>query len=77
MTLDQTSVGQTAVIQSVGGDQAFRRRLLELGLLPGTRVSVLRIAPLGDPIELLARGTNLSIRRTEAQTVMVIAGDTA
>lgn len=63
--------GSRAVIQQVGGPRAFRRRLLELGLLPGTAVEVLRIAPLGDPIELRARGCTLSIRREEAGRVLV------
>ena len=54
-----------------GGERSFRRRLLELGLLPGAEVRVLRVAPLGDPFELFTRGTNLSIRRREAQHIEV------
>lgn len=59
------------MIARVDGEHAFRRRLLELGLLPGTRVEVLRVAPLGDPIELWCRGGNLSIRHREAQQIEV------
>ncbi|MEN9577434.1 MAG: hypothetical protein RJA70_443 [Pseudomonadota bacterium] len=70
-TLDEVSVGTPVIIERVGGDHAFRRRLLELGLLPGTRIEVLRVAPLGDPLELLSRGTRLSIRRREASTITV------
>ncbi len=58
-------------VLSVGGERAFRRRLLELGLIPGTEVEVLRVAPLGDPIELFARGCCLSIRKADAACVIV------
>lgn len=71
MTLDTAKPGQRLCILDVKGERSFRRRLLELGLLPGTPVAVLRIAPLGDPIELMARGTRLSIRKREAQQVTV------
>ena len=67
MTLDQVEIGKPVEITAVAGERGFRRRLLELGLLPGTTVTVLRVAPLGDPVELLARDTRLSIRRREAQ----------
>src|SRR5258706_13362796 len=71
MTLGDASVGEPVTITRVGGERPFRRRLMELGLLPGTRVEILRIAPLGDPLELKVRGCFLSIRRSEASTVDV------
>lgn len=71
MTLRDTPIGRTARILDVGGARAFRRRLLELGLVPGTDVEVVRIAPLGDPIELVARGCFLSIRKEDAASVLV------
>ncbi|MCC6215815.1 MAG: ferrous iron transport protein A [Polyangiaceae bacterium] len=71
MSLADVSPGQNAVIQAVGGQRAFRRRLLELGLLPGTAVTLVRVAPLRDPVELLVRGTSLSIRRAEAACIEV------
>lgn len=77
MTLDQIQVGAAGVIQSIGGERGFRRRLLELGLLPGTTVRVLRVAPLGDPLELWARGCNLSIRARDAAQVEVDLSDGA
>lgn len=70
-TLRSVRPGKRAVIQRVGGPRAFRRRLLELGLLPGTVVEIVRIAPLGDPMELRARGCTLSIRREQAGHVLV------
>lgn len=69
MTLSDLPVGSSALIEAVGGERTFRRRLLELGLLPGTVVRLLRIAPLGDPLELWARGANLSIRRRDADQI--------
>ncbi|MCA9626701.1 MAG: ferrous iron transport protein A [Myxococcales bacterium] len=71
MTLDTAHIGEHLRIQQVSGERAFRRRLLELGLVPGTRVELKRVAPLGDPVELLVRGCSLSIRRAEARFIHV------
>ena len=71
MTLADACLGELLTISQVGGQGGFRRRLLELGLLPGTQVTVKSVAPLGDPIELLVRGASLSIRKEEAATVSV------
>ena len=73
MTLQEVAPGASVVVERVGGARAFRRRLMELGIIPGTRVEVLRIAPFGDPMELSARGCNLSIRAAEAREVEVVA----
>jgi ferrous iron transport protein A len=66
-------IGDIVTIDHVGGERAFRRRLMELGLVPGTRVELVAVAPLGDPLELLVRGASLSIRRTDAAFVRVRA----
>ena len=71
MRLADLAVGTEASVTVVTGAGSFRRRLLELGILPGTRVEVVGVAPLGDPIELLVRGSSLSIRRADATTVEV------
>lgn len=71
MTLAHARVGDVLTVERVGGERAFRRRLMELGLVPGTTVEMVGIAPLGDPIELLVRGCSLSIRRGEALWVSV------
>jgi len=71
MNLARVPVGGSAVIGHVGGGRAFRRRLMELGVLPGTIVEVVRVAPLGDPLELRVRGCLLSVRREEARAVTV------
>lgn len=77
MNLAQTGIGQIVTVERVGGERAFRRRLMELGLVPGTRVELLGVAPLGDPVELLVRGCSLSIRRAEAERVTVVAVEIA
>lgn len=71
MTLAELAIGEKATILDVSGQRAYRRRLLELGLLPGTLVQVLRRAPFGDPLELSVRGTHLSIRTREAAHISV------
>ena len=71
MTLAEAELHQPVRVKHVGGERTFRRRLMELGLVPGTKVSVEKIAPLGDPLELRARGCTLSIRAAEARAVDV------
>ena len=75
MNLAHTRIGQVVTVEHVAGEGSFRRRLMELGLVPGTRVEVIGVAPLGDPLELLVRGGSLSIRRAEAEGVSVNAGE--
>ncbi len=73
MTLDKLGVGKKAVISAVGGEGALRCRLLDMGLIPGTTVTVVKIAPLGDPIELSLRGYALSIRKDDASKITLEA----
>ena len=58
-------------MREVTGARAFRRRLLEMGLVPGTQVAVVNVAPLGDPLEIELRDGRMSIRRVEAARVRV------
>lgn len=69
--LSEVPLGASALIRRVGCARATARRLMEMGLLPGTRVEVRRVAPLGDPIELRLRGYALCIRRAEAADIEV------
>ena len=71
MTLDKLPLGQEAVITAVGGEGALRCRLLDMGLIPKTRVRVETIAPLGDPLELRVRGYSLSLRKEDAGKIEV------
>jgi ferrous iron transport protein A len=67
--LSELPVGGDGVIAEVLGERSVRRRLMELGLVPGTKVRVVNVAPLGDPLELEVRGGKLSIRRVEAANI--------
>lgn len=71
MTLDKLPIGKEAVITSVGGEGALRCRLLDMGLIPKTKVVVQKIAPMGDPIELRIRGYELTIRKEDAGKIEV------
>ena len=75
MTLAKLPLGQEAVITAVGGEGALRCRLLDMGLIPKTRVRVEKVAPLGDPLELRVRGYSLSLRKEDAGKIEVeVAG---
>ncbi len=71
MTLDQVKTGHGGVITAVGGSGILRRRLLDMGLTPKTRVFVRKVAPMGDPIELCLRGYELTIRKEEAAKIEI------
>ncbi|MEZ4340564.1 MAG: ferrous iron transport protein A [Sandaracinaceae bacterium] len=70
-TLDELPVGAEGTIVEVRCDRPIARRLMEMGVLPGTRVAVVRVAPLGDPIQLRLRSYSLSIRRREAAGIVL------
>jgi ferrous iron transport protein A len=66
MTVATLRTGQEGTIARVEGARAFRRRLMELGLVPGTSVRLVGVAPLGDPLEIEVRDCRLSVRRADA-----------
>lgn len=69
MDLSKLTAGQAGIIDTVGGEGALRLRLLDMGLTPGTRVEVRKIAPLGDPMELGLRGYVLTLRLEDAARI--------
>ena len=71
MQLSELKEGQSAIIVRVGGKGAFRRRLLEMGLVKGTPVYVVKYAPLKDPMELIVKGYSISLRVEEAALITV------
>ena len=72
-TVEDLMPGDAGVIQRLDGTcMKTRQRLLELGLTRGTRIQVIRFAPLGDPIEVAVRGYRLSLRKEEASSVVVL-----
>lgn len=75
ITLADLEPGQTGTVRRVQGEGTLRRRLMDLGLMAGTRVTMERSAPLGDPLEVLVKGTHLSLRGREAAAVQVVLDD--
>ncbi len=71
MTLDKIGIGNSAVISAVGGDGPLRCRLLDMGLIPRTRVTLQKTAPMGDPIEIRVRGYELTLRLEDARKIEV------
>jgi Fe2+ transport system protein FeoA len=71
VTLRDLKEGDRAVVAAVRGAGAFKRRLLEMGFMPGTEILVKKYAPLRDPIEFVIKGYHVSLRRAEAQEVIV------
>ena len=71
MTLDKLHPGEGGIITAVGGEGDLRLRLLDMGLIPKTRVKIERIAPMGDPIQLQLRGYSLTLRLEDASHVEV------
>ena len=70
-TLAELQPGQRGTVARVGGDADAARRLMDMGVIRGTPVEVVRKAPLGDPIEIRLRGFMLTLRRTEAEQITV------
>ncbi len=72
MTLNELSIGQTAVVTKLGGDGALRQHFLDMGIIPGTEVTVEKYAPMGDPMELMLHGYELTIRLSDAKNIEII-----
>ena len=74
--LNEFKVGETGLIKKVEGEGRFRRRLLDMGVTPGANVYLRKKAPLGDPLEVTIRGYELTLRKDEAQLVVLeVEGD--
>ena len=72
MTLDKLPIGEVGIIKTVGGEGSLRCRLLDMGLIPKTKVTVIKVAPMGDPIELRLRDYELTIRIDDANKIEVV-----
>lgn len=70
-TLDKLKIGKKARIVAVNGEGALRDRLLDMGLTPKTQVMIRKVAPMGDPIELMLRGYELTLRIDDAKNIEV------
>ena len=71
MTLKAVIPGTRVIVQKLTGHGKVRRRLMDMGIIPGTEIEVQKVAPLGDPVEIKFKGYNLSLRWSEAETVLV------
>lgn len=71
MTLRDVSVGQTVKVTRLNGDGPVKRRIMDMGITKGVSVTVQKVAPLGDPIELTVRGYQLSLRKADAEMIEV------
>ena len=75
LTLGDLHIGQDAIIRVVGGEGELRHHLLDMGLTPGTEVTLRKTAPMGDPIELHLRGYELTLRLDDAREIALEAPD--
>ena len=71
MTLRELKVGESGRVLTVGGEKVLRRRLLDMGITPRTVITIKKVAPLGDPIELLLRGYVLTLRLADAEQITI------
>ena len=71
MTLRELQPGQTAKVVAIDAEGAFKRRIMDMGITAGVSVKLIKVAPLGDPIEVTLRGYQLSLRKDEAASIQV------
>ena len=71
VTLNKLEIGKSASVVAVHGQDVVSKRLMEMGVVPGTAIKVVKAAPFDDPIEIRVRGYSLAVRRNEAETVEV------
>ena len=71
MNLSQLAVGSTGIVKSIGGEGALRQHILDMGVIPGQQIEVVKLAPLGDPMEITVRNYELSVRKADAEMIEV------
>lgn len=71
MTLKELEIGKNAVIKTVGGEGALRQHFLDMGVIPGAEVTVIKFAPMGDPMELQIHGYELTLRLADADQITI------
>ncbi|XVG95547.1 ferrous iron transport protein A [Eubacteriales bacterium KG127] len=70
-TLRDVSVGENAVVKKLEGQGPTKRRIMDMGITKGVSLQVVKVAPLGDPIEVKVRGYQLSIRKADAEAILI------
>lgn len=71
MRLDRLKAGDRCVVKSVGGQGEIRIRLLDMGIIPGTNIEIVKFAPMGDPVQIRLRGYELTLRNSECADIEV------
>ena len=71
MTMDELTVGQTGAVKAINAPKQLKRRLMDMGFTKGVGVEVVKMAPMGDPMEVTVRGYELSLRKADASTILV------
>ncbi|MGM9529949.1 MAG: ferrous iron transport protein A [Phascolarctobacterium sp.] len=70
-TLKDVAVGEKAIVKRLTGEGALKRRIMDMGVTKGVEIYVRKVAPLGDPMEVTVRGYELSLRKAEAESILV------
>lgn len=70
-TLKDVKIGSTVIVKKLNGEGAVKRRIMDMGITKGTEVTVRKVAPLGDPIEVTVRGYELSLRKADAEMIEI------
>jgi ferrous iron transport protein A len=70
-TLKNTKVGETVKVVKINGEGAIKRRIMDMGITKGVEIFVRKVAPLGDPVEITVRGYELSLRKADAESILV------
>ena len=70
-TLKQAKIGETVKVVKLHGEGAVKRRIMDMGITKGSEIFIRKVAPLGDPVEITVRGYELSVRKNDAQCVLV------
>ena len=70
-TLKQAQIGETVTVQRLQGEGPVKRRIMDMGITKGTSIYVRKVAPLGDPVEVNVRGYELSLRKQDAEMILV------
>ena len=70
-TLKDAAIGETVKVIKIDGEGAVRRRIMDMGITKGVQIHITKVAPLGDPIEVTVRGYELSLRKADAQMILI------
>ena len=70
-TLKDVAIGDSAIVKRLSGEGALKRRIMDMGVTKGVEIFVRKVAPLGDPMEVTVRGYELSLRKAEAESILV------